>query len=100
MAEPIGPVRRYLAAMKTLTLTAENDRDYELVLLLAQRLGLRYAETEPPLLVPETSLPDISQLTPEEKRAILNRGGSGTSIPDPLAWQRAEREERPLPFRP
>ena len=86
--------------MKTLILTAENDRDYELVLLLAQRLGLRYAETGPPLLVPETSLPDISQLTPEEKRAILNRGGSGTSIPDPLAWQRAEREERPLRFRP
>ena len=95
-----GSARRYFASMKTIILTAENDRDYELVLLLAQHLGLRYSEAGLTLPIPETSQPDISQLTADEKRAILNSGGSGTSIPDPLAWQRAEREERPLPFRP
>ena len=84
--------------MKTVILTAENDRDYELVLLLARRLGLRYSETGLTLPVPETSQTNISQLTADEKRAILNSGGSGPSISDPLAWQRAEREERSLPF--
>ncbi len=89
--------------MRTITLTAENEQDYELVLKLAQRLGLEYREET--LAAPATeatirrSLPDLSQLTPAEIQDILSRGGSGTSIPDPVAWQRAERQDRPLPSR-
>ena len=89
--------------MRTITLTAENEQDYQLVLKLAQRLGLEYREeslaapaAEAPTRRP---LPDLSKLTPAEIQQILNRGGSGTSIPDPLAWQRAERQDSPLPFR-
>lgn len=81
--------------MKTLTLTTTTEQDYELLVKLAQRLGLEYHEetlAAPAAEVPEAhALPDVSHLSREEKLAILRRGGSGTSIPDPLAWQRAER---------
>ncbi len=82
--------------MKTITLTAENEQDYELVLKLAQRLGLEYHEET--LVSPATEtatsypLPDVSHLTREEMLAIIRRGGDGKSIPDPLAWQREERD--------
>ena len=36
--------------------------------------------------------PDVSHLSREELLAIVRRGGDGKSIPDPLAWQRAERD--------
>ena len=81
--------------MKTLILTT-TDQDYELLVKLAQRLGLAYHEealAAPALEVPEAlTLPDVSHLSREEKLAVLRRGGCGTSIPDPLAWQRAERD--------
>ena len=112
--------RRYLALMKTITLTAENEKENELVLHLAQRLGLEYHEET--LVLPAVSpaplpnlshrsreelltiidervatppvrpLPDVSHLTREEMLAIIRRGGDGKSIPDPLAWQREERD--------
>ena len=83
--------------MKTITLTAANEEDYELVLKLAQRLGLAYQEetlvapaTEAPAFRP---LPDVSHLTREEMLAIIRRGGDGKSFPDDvLAWQREERD--------
>ena len=88
--------------MKTITLTAENEQDYELVLKLAQRLGLEYHEetlvsptTEPSVAV---SLPDVSQLTRAELLAIIDKGGDGKSIPDPLAWQREQRDDSHLQF--
>ena len=82
--------------MKTLILTTTTDQDYELVVKLAQRLGLEYHEEV--LAAPAAAatdprpLPDISHLSREELLAIIDQGGSGTSIPDPLAWQRAERD--------
>lgn len=82
--------------MKTLILTTTTDQDYELVVKLAQRLGLEYHEEALAAPAAEVSephtLPDISHLSREEKLTILRRGGTGTSIPDPLAWQRAERD--------
>ena len=82
--------------MKTITLTAANEEDYELVLKLAQRLGLAYQEetlvapaAEEPAFQP---LPDVSHLTREEMLAIIDRGGDGKSFPDALAWQREERD--------
>ena len=82
--------------MKTLILTTTTDQDYELVVKLAQRLGLEYREevlAAPAAAAAEPRpLPDISHLSREELLAIIDQGGSGTSIPDPLAWQRAERD--------
>ena len=81
--------------MKTLTLTT-TDQDYELLVKLAQRLGLEYHEEAPAAPVAEVpephALPDVSHLSREELLAIVRRGGDGKSIPDPLAWQRAERD--------
>ena len=86
--------------MKTITLTAENEQDYELVLKLAQRLGLEYREetlAAPTAAGAEARPPvDISKLSRAEIESILNQGGSGLSIPDPLAWQREARQDRPL----
>ena len=82
--------------MKTLTLTTTTDQDYELVVKLAQRLGLEYHEetlAAPAAEVSEVrTLPDFSKLSREELLAIIRRGGDGKSIPNPLAWQRAERD--------
>ena len=82
--------------MKTLILTTTTEQDYELLVKLAQRLGLEYHEetlaapaAEAPAARP---LPDVSHLSREELLAIIRRGGDGQSIPDPLAWQRAERD--------
>ena len=82
--------------MKTLTLTTTTDQDHALLVQLAQRLGLDYREetlAAPAAEVPEPqALPDVSHLSREEMLAIIRRGGDGKSIPDPLAWQRAERD--------
>ncbi|MDO7876467.1 hypothetical protein Q5H93_17110 [Hymenobacter sp. ASUV-10] len=114
--------------MRTITLTAENEQDYELVLKLAQRLGLEYREETLAAPAAESaapySLPDLSHLSREELLAVIDeggdgksfpaplteaerqhhlrilaQGGSGKSIPDPLAWQREIRADRPLPGR-
>ena len=82
--------------MKTLILTTTDDQDYELVVKLAQRLGLEYHEE--PLTAPAAEaaelrpLPDVRHLSREELLAIIDHGGDGKSISDPLAWQRAERD--------
>lgn len=82
-------------------LTIPDDGVYEQLVQLAAAAGLHIADnglvSKP--LQHTTVLPDISKLTLEEKLAILNHGGDGKSIPDPLAWQREERQERPMPFR-
>ncbi|MGI4866598.1 MAG: hypothetical protein ACRYFZ_21925 [Janthinobacterium lividum] len=81
-------------------LTIPDDSVYEQLVQLAAAAGLHIADnglvSKP---IPTTTLPDISHLTEAEIQEILNTGGSGLSIPDPLAWQRAERAERPMPFR-
>ena len=82
--------------MHTLTLTFANEQDYQLLLLLTQRLGLTLQEGQPTDTKPAT---DVSRLSREELLAIIAKGGSGKSIPDPVAWQREVRQDRPLPFR-
>lgn len=89
--------------MKTLTLTTTTDQDYALVVMLAQRLGLEYHEealaapaTE---VAPPRPVSDVSHMSREEMLAIIRRGNDGKSIPDPLAWQRKIRADRPLPGR-
>lgn len=83
-------------------LTIPDDSVYEQLVQLAAAAGLHIAAnglvSKP--VQPTTVLPDISKLTHEEKLAILKHGGDGKSIADPLAWQRDERQERSMPFRP
>ena len=88
--------------MHTLTLTVANEQDYHLLLLLARRLGLTLQEPQLDASAPAAATAaatDVSQLSREELLAIIARGGDGLSIPDPVAWQREQRQDRPLPFR-
>lgn len=89
--------------MHTITFTVANEEDYQLLLLLAQRLGLPLNETNAAVSAPPSpvALPmvDVSKLSREELLAVIDKGGDGLSIPDPIAWQREQREDRPLPLR-
>lgn len=86
--------------MHTVTLTVANEEDYQLLLLLAQRLGLPLDEvnTETTPLLTASANVNNSQRSREELIAIIQKGASGTSIPDPLAWQREQRQDHDLPF--
>lgn len=88
--------------MKSHTITVNDEQQYQQLLELARQAGIDVIADG--LAVPAVApLPDVSHLSREEKLTILRRGGSGTSIPDPLAWQRAERaswDERLMPYRP
>lgn len=80
---------QYLSRMQPHILTIPNDGVYQKLVQLAAAAGLHVADNG---LVSEIMLPtDSSKPTREELLAILKRGGDGNSIPDPLAWQRAER---------
>ena len=81
-------------------LTIPDDSVYEQLVQLAAAAGLHIAEDG--LVSKLTSvtppLPDVSQMSREELLAVIRKGGSGTSIPDPLAWQREQHQDRDLPF--
>jgi hypothetical protein len=49
--------------------------------------------------VPRHATPEIVQRRKEALRALRASGGLRSIIPDPAAWQREEREDRPLPGR-
>ena len=73
-------------------LTIPDDTVYEQLVQLAAAAGLHIAADG---LV---SKPETPRRSREELLAIIRRGGSGLSIPDPLAWQRAQRDDSDLPF--
>ena len=72
-------------------LTIPDDSVYEqLVQLAAAGLHIANNGLVSKLMLNSTALPDSSKLTREELLAIIDKGGNGKSIPDPLAWQREE----------
>ena len=73
-------------------LTIPDDTVYEQLVQLAAAAGLHIAADG---LVSKSETPKCSR---EELLAIIRRGGSGLSIPDPLAWQREQRDDSDLPF--
>lgn len=80
-------------------LTIPDDSVYEqLVQLAAASLHIANNGLVSKPVQPTT--PDISKLTREELLAIIDKGGDGKSIPDPLAWQRAERGNMTASSRP
>ncbi len=86
--------------MKTFTIQLEDEEHYQQLLALAVQAGIEVIGDN--LAVPFSSpIPDVSHLSREELLAIIDEGGDGKSIPDPLAWQRAERatwDERLAPY--
>lgn len=73
-------------------LTIPDDSVYEQLVQLASAAGLHIAADG---LVSKPEMPKRSR---EELLAIIRRGGDGLSIPDPLAWQREQRDDSDLPF--
>ena len=78
--------------MQTHILTIPDDNVYQQLVRLAAAAGLHIADDG---LVSKVETPKRSR---EELLAIIRRGGSGLSIPDPLTWQREQRDDRDLPF--
>ncbi len=73
-------------------LTIPDDSVYEQLVQLASAAGLHIAADG---LVSKPEMPKRSR---EELLATIRRGGDGLSIPDPLAWQREQRDDSDLPF--
>ncbi len=73
-------------------LTIPDDNVYEQLVQLAASAGLHIAANG---LV---SKPETPKRSREELLAIIRRGGDGLSIPDPLTWQREQRDDSDLPF--
>lgn len=84
--------------MQPYTLTVPNEEEYHRLLALAHEVGLHVLEQQLSVPPPGRPLPDVSQLSRAELWAILERGADVSAIPDPLAWQREQRNERNLPF--
>ena len=76
--------------------TIPDDSVYEQLVQLAASAGLHIAADGLVYKSGQTQLPARSR---EELIAIIQRGGSGTSIADPFAWQCEIRQDRPLPGR-
>jgi len=73
------------------TITVPDEQQYQKLLELARQAGIEVIADS--LAVPPLPLlPDLSHLSREELFAIIDQGGDGKSFPDPLAWQREERD--------
>lgn len=82
--------------MESYQLIFSDASDYLLSLKVVEAAGFHIAADGRVTRLPETLL------TAEERQQhlrIIAKGGSGTSIPDPVAWQREIRADRPLPDR-
>lgn len=77
--------------MQRITIEVEQYSDLQLLLHLAERIGLR-------VLAPDGK--EMSPNTREKHLAIIQKGGDTTYIKDPETWQREQRKDRDLPFLP
>jgi len=90
--------------MQPRTLTLPDEESYRQLVRLAEAAGLHVG---PGGLVSKTNSaqdlplfrPHLTEAERQHHLAIVARGGDGTSIADPLAWQREIRQDRPLPGR-
>ena len=73
-------------------LTIPDDENYRQLVRLAEAVGL---QVDADGLV---SKQVQSKRSREELLEIIRRGGDGLSIPDPLAWQREQRDDSSLHF--
>ena len=85
-------------------LTIPDDAVYEQLLQLATAAGLHIAtdglvSKSRPAAATQPIHPNLTEAEWKQHLEIIRRGGSGRSIPDPLAWQRETRADRPLPGR-
>lgn len=76
--------------MQRITFEIEQNSDIELLLLLAQRIGIKI-------------IPHIPPITDQEERqkhlSIIAKGADMANFGDPVEWQREQRTDRVLPYR-
>ncbi len=75
-------------------LTIPDDADYYQLLRAAEAVGLQVAADGT-----VSKKRAKSKRSREELLAIIAKGADVSNIPDPLAWQREIRADRPLPGR-
>lgn len=92
--------------MSTITAILEPDADGSLHLPLPPELRHGKVRVEAKLEAADEAAPAVPRATPDmlrqrkEALATLRAlGGLKDVIPDPVAWQREQREDRPLPGR-
>jgi hypothetical protein len=78
--------------MQRITLEIEKAADLELLLLLIRRMGIAIVSPPAPLPVP-------LKKDRQWHLQVVAKGGNMSYIPDPVAWQREMRQDKPLPFR-
>jgi hypothetical protein len=76
--------------MQRITIEIEQNSDFQLLLLLAQRIGLK-------IILPLVPKSDIKER--EKHLQIIAKGGDMSYIENPMEWQRVQRKDRNLPFR-
>lgn len=76
--------------MQRITIEIEKNSDLQLLLLLAQRIGLK-------IIAPFMS--KIEGNERERHLQIIAKGGDVSYIENPMEWQREQRKDRELPFR-
>ena len=74
--------------MQRITIEVEQYSDLQLLLRLAERIGLRVIAPMPE---------EASHQAREKHLEVIERGGDTSYIEDPVAWQREQREDRALP---
>lgn len=79
--------------MEAHRLIIPDEADYHQLLRVADAAGLQVAADGT-----VSKKPTRIRRSREELLAIIRRGGDGLSIPDPLAWQREQRDDSDLPF--
>ncbi len=85
-------------------LTIPDEENYQQLVRLAEAAGLRVGadglvSRDSPDAGRHSLQPTLTEAERQRHLEIIRRGGSGKSIPDPLAWQREIRADRPLPGR-
>ncbi|WPP51826.1 hypothetical protein [Catalinimonas niigatensis] len=70
--------------MTKITIEVHNEEDKRLLIDLLHRMNLKYESVEK---------------EQDDLISIIDRGGDGKSIKDPVAWQRKQRKDRKLPFK-
>ncbi len=89
--------------MSTITAILEADADGTLHLPVPQNLRRGKVEVVATLQAEQETPSQSAEAKPgtplEALKELRKLGGLGHVIPDPVAWQREQRKERPLPGR-
>lgn len=79
--------------MKTLTITSDDEQALKQVKELAESLHIPVKETED--TINASNGKNVAALFEQ----LAKEGRVAELIPDPIAWQQEQREDRKLPFR-